>query len=114
MENDEFAIVQSCQKGSVEDFGRLYDLYIKKIYNFIYYKTHHQETAEDLVSIVFTKALKKINTFDNSGTFSAWLYRIARNTVIDHYRTKKLDYNISNKVYNTFSIRVITISYTQN
>ena len=87
-------IVIACQQGDMEQFGKLYDRYIKKIYDFVYFKTHHKETAEDLVSLVFTKALEKIAQFDNKGTFSSWLYRIARNTVIDYYRTKKSDANI--------------------
>jgi RNA polymerase sigma-70 factor (ECF subfamily) len=41
------------------------------------------------------KALEKIEGFDNKkGTFQAWIYKIARNTVIDHYRTRKVDTNI--------------------
>ncbi|MFH1325935.1 MAG: RNA polymerase sigma factor [Candidatus Falkowbacteria bacterium] len=91
---NESDIIARIQKGDSEDFGILYDRYIKKIYDFVYFKTGHKETAEDLVSIVFTKALEKINTFDNIGSFSSWIYRIARNTVIDYYRTKKSDANI--------------------
>jgi RNA polymerase sigma-70 factor, ECF subfamily len=95
MNLDDQKIVLSCQSGRLEDFGILYDKYIKKIYDFIYYKTTHKETAEDLASLTFFKALEKINTFDASkGTFSSWLYQIARNSVIDHYRTKKNNINI--------------------
>ena len=95
MEDGERQAIQQCQNGDVEAFGVLYDRYIKKIYDFVYYKTMHKETAEDLVSIVFTKALEKINTFRiQEGYFSAWLYRIARNTVIDHYRTLKKEKDI--------------------
>ena len=61
----------------------------------MYYKTTHKETAEDIVSTVFMKALGKINGFDSQkGTFQAWLYQVARNTVIDHYRTRKMEANI--------------------
>lgn len=87
MQDAEKEIIAACQAGATERFGELYDAYVKKIYNFIYYKTHHKETAEDLVSETFRKALSHITTFDNSRSFSAWLYQIARNTVIDHYRT---------------------------
>lgn len=54
-------VISQCQQGQLDGFGQLYDLYIKKIYNFIYYKTHHQQTAEDLTSQTFLKALSKIN-----------------------------------------------------
>jgi len=88
-------IISQCQQGQLESFGSLYDSYIKKIYNFIYYKTHHQQTAEDLTSQTFLKALAKINQFDIAkGHFSTWLYQIARNTVIDHYRTSRSEIDI--------------------
>lgn len=87
---DDSDYVARCQLGNTEAFGVLYDRYIDKIYRFVYYKTFVKETAEDLTSDVFHKALIKINSFDSEkGTFSAWIYRIARNSVIDHYRTKK-------------------------
>ena len=61
-----------------------------EIYRFIYYKTFNKETAEDLTSEVFHKALFKITSFDlDKGSFSTWLYQIARNRVIDYYRTAK-------------------------
>ncbi len=92
---EELKIIISCQEGNKEDFGRLYDAYARKIYDFIYYKTHHKETAEDLAGRVFLKALEKIDTFNcEKGFFSAWIYRIARNSVIDFYRTKKGDIGI--------------------
>jgi RNA polymerase sigma-70 factor (ECF subfamily) len=80
-------IVKACQSGDMESFSRLYDKYVKKIYNFIYYKTCHRETAEDLTSQTFIKSLEAINNFNpDRGSFSSWLYRIARNNVIDYYR----------------------------
>ncbi|PLX27119.1 hypothetical protein C0583_04795 [Candidatus Parcubacteria bacterium] len=94
MKND-LDLVKKCQNGDKESFGLLYDKYIEKIYSFVYCKTHHKETAEDIVAKVFMKAINKIDTFkEGSGTFQAWLYMIARNTVIDHYRTEKKDANI--------------------
>jgi RNA polymerase sigma-70 factor (ECF subfamily) len=89
MEDDQ-QYVKRCQKGETEAFGVLYDRYLDPIYRFIYYKTFAKETAEDLTSDTFHKALKKINSFDaEKGNFSSWLYRIARNSVIDYYRTNK-------------------------
>lgn len=89
------ALVKDFQGGNKEAFGILYDEFIKPIYNFIYYKTHHRETAEDLTSQTFIKAYRAARSFDESkGTFSAWLYQIARHTVIDHYRQTKPALNI--------------------
>jgi RNA polymerase sigma-70 factor, ECF subfamily len=87
---DDHIFAAKCQAGDTAAFGTLYDRYIERIYRFIYYKTFSREVAEDLTSDVFMKALQKIHSFDDErGAFSAWLYRIARNAVIDHYRTKK-------------------------
>lgn len=89
-------IIEQCKKGNLKEFEKLYDSYFKKIYRFIYYRTGHKETAEDITSQTFIKALEKIQRFDLSrGTFSAWIYCIARNKVIDHYRTRKSELDIS-------------------
>jgi len=96
MEILEQQIIRQCQKGNLEQFEKLYDVYSEKIYRFIYYKTHHRPTAEDLTSQTFMKALDNIQTFRSAkGSFPAWIYRIARNNVIDYYRTKKSNINIS-------------------
>lgn len=85
--------VKLCKKGKLEKFSFLYDSFVDKIYRFIYYKTHHKETAEDLTSDTFLKALENIKSF-REGSFQAWLFKIARNTVIDYYRKKKFVLNI--------------------
>ena len=97
MDNTEVQLVRSCQQGRTESFGELYDRYVKKIYDFIYYKTMNREVAEDITSAVFTKALQSIRTYQETatGTFAAWLYRIARNAVIDHYRSIRPNDDIS-------------------
>ena len=90
--DDDSLYASRCQKGDTEAFGVLYDRYIDKIYRFVFYKTFVKEVAEDITSDVFHKALQKIASYDaGKGEFSAWLYRIARNSVIDHYRTQKTD-----------------------
>ena len=95
MAYDELKIIQACQKGNCQQFADLYDVYVKKIYQFVYYKTHHKETAQDIVSDVFIKAMEKIHLYQSDkGKFSTWLFQIARNTVIDFYRAKKTTINI--------------------
>lgn len=90
MENIEKELINKAKNKDSAAFSELYNLYFPKIYKFVYYRTNHKETAEDLTSKIFTKVLEKLSSFDNSqGYFNAWLYRIARNTLIDHYRSNK-------------------------
>lgn len=71
-------------------FASFYDAHVRDIYSYLYYRTQHRETAEDLTSQVFLKALDKFAAYDETrGAFIAWLYRIARNTLIDHYRSSR-------------------------
>ncbi len=95
MQLEEIKAIKACQNGQLESFTLLYDAYIRKIYDFVYFKTYHKETAEDLTSLIFLKAFEKIKNFDvQKGSFSAWLYAIANNTIIDYYRGKKNEANI--------------------
>lgn len=72
-----------------EDFSQIYDKYIKKIYRFIFIKVNSQETAEDLCSEVFLRCWQTFNKNpDKIENVQAFLYKIARNLVIDHYREK--------------------------
>lgn len=97
MDNIEHNAIEACQNGDLEQFSVIYDNYVRKIYDFIYFRTHYKETAEDLTSNVFIKAMEKIQSYNfEKGAFSSWLYRIARNTIIDHYRTKKKEVDIDN------------------
>jgi RNA polymerase sigma-70 factor (ECF subfamily) len=78
-----------------EEFADVYDTHTEKIYRFIYYKTFRRETAEDLTSQTFLRALERIEQFDpGRGSITVWLYRIARNLVIDHFRARKSTVNI--------------------
>lgn len=81
-------ILDEIRRGHRQRFAELYDLYARRIYAFIAARVSHRPTAEDLTSVVFLKALEHLETF-RRGSFSAWLFRIARNSVIDHYRTAK-------------------------
>lgn len=86
----EINLIKDCQNGKLDSFTELYDEYFDKIYNFIFYRVSHKETAEDLTSLTFIKILENINSFKiDYGFFSSWAYKIARNNVIDHYRSKK-------------------------
>ncbi len=77
-------------------FGQLYERYIARIYNYVYYRTGNHHDAEDLTSRVFYRALMHVEDYVDRGVpFAAWLYRIAHNLVAnwhrDHARRQDLD-----------------------
>jgi len=87
MEDDPEKLASDAGAGDKKAFGRLYELYFDRIYRFIYYRTLNRETAEDLSSRTFLKALDGIGGFKaGKGSFGSWIYRIASNALIDHFR----------------------------
>ncbi|MEK7187822.1 MAG: sigma-70 family RNA polymerase sigma factor [Patescibacteria group bacterium] len=83
-------IIKSAIQGEASAFGLLYKHYQPSIYRFVYLKVGRREEAEDLTHHVFLKAWQNIENFKPRGfPFSSWLYRMARNQVIDFYRTAK-------------------------
>jgi RNA polymerase sigma-70 factor (ECF subfamily) len=70
-------------------FGEIYERYLEKIYNYIYYRTGNQQDAEDLTAKVFYRAMAHIENYVDKGVpFQAWLYRIAHNLVANFHRDK--------------------------
>jgi len=89
---------------NVQAFEELYHYYLPKIYGYLLNRTGQKELAEDLTSEVFAKALANIANYDDRGiSFSAWLFRIARNTLIDYARKKKEILVDSSEMYETHS-----------
>jgi RNA polymerase sigma-70 factor (ECF subfamily) len=87
---NERQLVLQAQAGNSEAFGQLYDAYMERIYRFVYFRVEDQQTAEDITSQVFLKAWNSLDWFDfNRTPYLAWLYTVAHNAVIDHYRTRK-------------------------
>jgi RNA polymerase sigma-70 factor (ECF subfamily) len=83
---DEAALIEKA-KTDKEAFGRLYERYVEKIYNYVYYRTSNERDAEDLTARVFFRALQHIDSYEDRGhPFSAWLYRIAHNLVANWHR----------------------------
>jgi RNA polymerase sigma factor (sigma-70 family) len=79
-----------------KDFDKIYLHYYKKVLDFVRKRVSDQHTAEDITGDIFEKILKSINDFQWQGiTLSAWIFRIARNTVIDHYRKYHNRKNVS-------------------
>ena len=76
-------------QGDQEAFGVLYENYVERIYNYVYYRTGNTHDAEDLTARVFFRAMHHIQTYTDRGVpFSAWLYRIAHNLIANWHRDR--------------------------
>ncbi|MFA5866712.1 MAG: sigma-70 family RNA polymerase sigma factor [Actinomycetota bacterium] len=68
-------------------FGEIYELYVDGIYRYVFYRLFDKKDAEDVTEEVFIKAMNGIAGYQaDKGSFTGWLYGIARNTVIDYFR----------------------------
>ena len=85
---EELALNQAIQ-GDREAFGQLYEQYVARIYNYIYYRIGNLHEAEDLTARVFFRAMARISDYQDRGLpVSAWLYRIAHNLVANWHRDR--------------------------
>ncbi|MDQ3018362.1 MAG: sigma-70 family RNA polymerase sigma factor, partial [bacterium] len=82
-------VLLHAREGKDEALTQLYNHYFERLYRFIYYRVGHKEIAEDLTEEVFIKLFKGIKNLQQTAAFEGWLFQIARNQVIDHYRAKK-------------------------
>lgn len=91
------ALVAQAQSGDTEAFAELYDLYSRKIQTYLrYHLNGRADVAEDLAADVFLKALEKLHSYQFNGVpFSAWLYRIAHNHLIDFLRAQPKKQGVS-------------------
>jgi RNA polymerase sigma-70 factor (ECF subfamily) len=86
--SDEEVLVRA-SAGDRDAFGMLYERYIDRIFNYVYYRTGNTNDAEDLTARVFQRAMNHIVNYTDRGVpFSAWLYRIAHNLVANWHRDR--------------------------
>jgi RNA polymerase sigma-70 factor (ECF subfamily) len=87
---DEENLVRRAQKHDQEAFAQLYEEHFDKIYRYVILRIGNETEAEDMTQQVFLNALQSISSFKWKGIpFSAWLFRIAHNQVVDYLRRKK-------------------------
>lgn len=84
---DDSQLLQLAQSGEAEAFGALYERYALPTFRFLYANLENRMDAEDLTEEVFLKAWRSLPKYRDTGIpFSAYLMRIGRNALIDHYR----------------------------
>jgi len=88
-EYNEEEVLTKASQGDSDAFGKLYERYVERIFNYVYYRTGNQHDAEDLTARVFQRAMNHIRNYTDRGVpFSAWLYRIAHNLVANWHRDR--------------------------
>ncbi len=94
------ALVLEAQNGEKEAIGDLYDYFLESIYRFLYFRVSHEAEAEDLTEEVFFKMLKNLKKYEKRSDmpFSAWLFRIAKNALVDYYRKKITPEELSEEI----------------
>lgn len=82
-------LVQNVQKGDVQSFARIYEHYVDKVYKYFFFKAS-QEEAFDLTENLFLKVWENIRQYQrkSGASFAAWMFRIAHNQLVDHYRVE--------------------------
>ncbi|MFQ5922975.1 MAG: RNA polymerase sigma factor [Anaerolineales bacterium] len=87
--DDESVLVSQAVEGDADAFGKLYERHMDAIYRYIYMRVGEPSQAEDMTEDVFVKAWVALPDYRPSKhPFTSWLYRIAHNLVVDHYRRK--------------------------
>jgi RNA polymerase sigma-70 factor (ECF subfamily) len=83
-------LIQKAKSGDAEAFGDLYERYAESVFRFVYSQTSNRFDAEDLTGDVFLRAWQSLSRYEERGfSFSAYLFRIARNVMIDRSRKLK-------------------------
>src|SRR6266550_1277629 len=85
--DDDRPLIERVRKGDQDAVRALYERYFDRIYNYVYARLGRAEDAEDLAIDTMTRGLTRLDLFQDQGVaFSSWIYRIAHNATIDHYR----------------------------
>jgi len=85
--HEKILLLRLYEDRSADAFGQLYDIYVQPVYRFILFKVRTSNVAEDLTAEVFLKTWEYIQRRERKiDNFRAFIYRLARNSVVDHYR----------------------------
>lgn len=87
------SLIARAQAGDSEAFGRLYERYVTQIYRYLRSRVSNDRDAEDLTEAVFMRSFEALGSYQERGhPYSAFLYQVARNVLVDHYRSADEEY----------------------
>jgi RNA polymerase sigma-70 factor (ECF subfamily) len=101
--NNETSLIKSARKDPSK-FGLIFQHYGNQVFRYLYSHTQHLQEAEDITAQTFLVAMESIQQYRGDGHFSAWLFGIARNKLMDHFRQSK----------NVSSLEFIEIATSKN
>jgi RNA polymerase sigma-70 factor (ECF subfamily) len=84
-------LVAQARHGDLRAFANLYHRYLNQVYDYCRHRLASREAAEDATQTIFLKALASIQTCRDGSLFAGWLFAIARNVVVDSYRSSRGD-----------------------
>lgn len=94
MSQDELPDLIAAAKSDPAAFGRLYDRYLQPIYRYLYSRLGDAHSAEDVTSQTFITAYEALPKYREQGQFAAWLFRIARSKMTDHFRRNRYEVDL--------------------
>lgn len=91
-------LVMASQRGDADAFGKVYDRFVDPVYRYFHFRVG-KDDAEDLTELVFLKTWENIRKYKKGEySFSSWIFRIAHNVVVDHYRSRRPTDELSEEV----------------
>jgi RNA polymerase sigma-70 factor (ECF subfamily) len=83
-------LIVRARDGDTKAYGKIFKMCYEDIYDYVARRVGNRSDAEDLTMHVFTKGLKAVGSYEERGlSVKAWLYRIAHNAIVDHFRMQK-------------------------
>jgi RNA polymerase sigma-70 factor (ECF subfamily) len=86
---NEALLIRNARKGDESAFASLYQDYHQRIYRYIFSRVTDRASAEELTSQTFLAVLEGLPNYRHNGKFAAWVFSIARNKIMDHFRSTK-------------------------
>jgi RNA polymerase sigma-70 factor (ECF subfamily) len=96
---NEASLIKYAQKGDEDAFANLYHCYNQRIYRYVFSRVGDRANTEELTSQTFLAALEGLPNYRHNGKFSAWIFSIARNKVMDFFRLQKREGHSVDKQY---------------